>query len=238
MRFNFFRTILILNRVIILGIDLECRVILATNILFCYNDCLLKDHNYDKVKICFMIDVNELRKGVNFLLDGNLYKVLEYAHNKPGRGNATIRIKARDIRKGTTIEKTFQSGDRVQDIRLDYHNVQYIYNDGELYYFMDIETFEQPGINREVLGDSAGYLKEGMEVKLTFYENEPIEIELPTSVDLKVTQADTAIKGDTATGVTKRVVTETGQEVNVPAFVNEGDTIRVDTRTGAYVTRV
>ncbi len=185
-----------------------------------------------------MIDVNELRKGVNFVLDENLYKVLEYTHNKPGRGNATIRIKARDIRKGTTLEKTFQSGDRVQDVRLDYHNVQYLYNDGDVYYFMDLETFEQPGINRGILGDSAGFLKEGMEVKLTFYDNEPIDIELPTSVDLKVTRAEAAVKGDTATGVTKRVVTETGLEVHVPYFVNEGDTIRVDTRTGAYVTRV
>jgi elongation factor P len=185
-----------------------------------------------------MIDVNELRKGVNFVLDGNLYKVLDYQHNKPGRGNATIRVKARDIRKGTTLEKTFQSGDRVQDIRLDYHNVQYLYNDSELYYFMDLETFEQPGINRAIIGDSAGFLKEGMEVKLTFYESEPIDIELPTSVDLKVTHAEAAVRGDTATGVTKRVMTETGQEVQVPYFVNEGDTIRVDTRTGTYVTRV
>ncbi len=185
-----------------------------------------------------MIDVNELRKGVCFIIDGNLYKVLDYSHNKPGRGNATIRIKARDIRKGNTLEKTFQSGDRVQDIRLDFHNVQYLYNDGEQYYFMDLETFEQPGIPRSIIGDAAGFLKEGMEVKLTFFENEPIDIELPTSVDLKVTRAEAAVKGDTATGVTKRVTTETGQEVQVPYFVNEGDTIRVDTRTGSYVTRV
>ena len=185
-----------------------------------------------------MIDVNDLRKGVNFILDGNLYEVLDYQHNKPGRGNATIRVKARDIRKGNTLEKTFQSGERIQDIRLDFHNVQYLYNDGELFFFMDLETFDQPGIRREVVGDAAGYLKEGLEVKLTFYENEPIDIELPTSVDLKVTHAEAAVKGDTATGVTKRVNTETGKEVQVPYFVNEGDVIRVDTRTGTYVTRV
>jgi len=185
-----------------------------------------------------MIDVNELRKGINFLLDGNLYKVLDYSHNKPGRGNATIRIKAKDIRKGNTLEKTFQSGDRVQDVRLDYHNVQFLYKDGDVFYFMDLETFEQPGINRSIIGDSVGFLKEGMEVKLTFYDNEPIDIELPTSVDLKVTRAEAAVRGDTATGVTKRVTTETGQEVQVPMFVNEGDTVRVDTRTGTYLTRV
>ena len=133
-----------------------------------------------------MIDVNELRKGVTFVFEGNLYRVLEYSHNKPGRGNATIRIKARDIRKGNTLEKTFQSGDRVQDIRLDFHNVQYLYNDGDIYYFMDLETFEQPGIQRNIVGDAAGFLKENMEVKLTYYGNEAIDIELPTSVDLKV----------------------------------------------------
>lgn len=185
-----------------------------------------------------MIDVNDLRKGVTFEYDGHLYKVLEYAHNKPGRGNATIRIKARDLRTGTNLEKTFQSGDRVQDARLDFHNVQFLYKDGDVFYFMDMETFEQPGIGLDVIGDAAGFLKEGMEVKLTFYDNKPIDIELPTSVDLKVIQAENAVRGDTATGVTKKVLTETGQSVSVPYFVTEGDTIRVDTRTGSYVTRV
>jgi elongation factor P len=185
-----------------------------------------------------MIDVNDLRKGVTFEYDNHLYKVLDYSHNKSGRGNASIRIKARDLRTGTTLEKTFQSGDRIQDVRLDFHNVQYLYNDGDNWFFMDMETFEQPGIPRRIISDYAGFLKENMEVKLTFYNNEPIDIELPTSVDLKVTQAETAVKGDTATGVTKKVMTESGQAVSVPYFVNEGDTIRVDTRTGAYVTRV
>lgn len=185
-----------------------------------------------------MIDVNDLRKGVTFELDNSLYKVLDYHHHKPGRGNATIRIKARDLRTGTTLEKTFQSGDRVQDVRLDFHNVTYLYKDGGIYYFMDQETFEQPGINKSIVADSAGFLKEGMEVKLTFYNGEAIDIDLPTSVDLKVVRAEAAVRGDTATGVTKKVLTETGQEVSVPYFVGEGDTIRVDTRTGEYVTRV
>ena len=185
-----------------------------------------------------MIDVNDLRKGVTFVFDNNLYKVLDYHHHKPGRGNATIRIKARDLRSGTTLEKTFQSGDRVQDVRLDYHTVQYLYNDGDLYYFMDTETFEQPGIQGKILGEAAGFLKEGMEVKLTFYNNEPIDIELPTTVDLKVIYAEAAVRGDTATGVTKRVKVETGAEVDVPMFVNEGSIIRIDTRDGTYVTRV
>lgn len=185
-----------------------------------------------------MIDVNDLRKGVTFELDGQLYKVLDYHHHKPGRGNATIRIKAVNLRTGVQLEKTFQSGDRVQDIRLDFHNVQYLYNDGELYYFMDLETYEQPAIPASVLGEATQYLKENMEVKLTFYQGEPLDIELPTSVDMLVVRAEAAVRGDTATGVTKKVITETGLEVQVPGFVNEGDIIRVDTRTGTYVTRV
>ena len=179
-----------------------------------------------------MIDVNELRKGVTFELDGQLFKVLDYSHNKPGRGNATIRIKARNLLTGANIEKTFNSGQSVQDVRLDYHNVQYLYLDGEFYIFMDNETFEQPAIKADVLGDDALYLTEGMEVKLTFYNGEAIDIELPTSVDLEVTEADMAIRGDTATGVTKKVRVQTGLQVQVPNFVNVGDTIRVDTRTG------
>lgn len=185
-----------------------------------------------------MIDVNELRKGVTFEMDGQLYKVLDYEHNKSGRGNASIRIKARNMRSGSTIERTFNSGNRVQDVRLDYVNMQYLYNDGDFYYFMNTETFEQITVGKAILTDSAGYMKENLEVKLTFYQDEVIDLELPTSVDLLVSQAETAVKGDTATGVTKRVTVETGATVDVPYFVNEGDTIRVDTRTGAYVTRV
>ncbi len=174
-----------------------------------------------------MIDVNVLRKGVTFELDGDLFKVLDYEHHKPGRGKATIRIKARNLRSGATLDKSFISGDRVQDVRLDYHNVQYLYTDGDLYHFMDLETYEQPAIHAEILGDSTLYLKEGLEVKLTFYQSEPLDIELPTSVDLLVTQAGIAVRGDTATGVTKKVTTETGVEVQVPNFVESGDTIRV-----------
>lgn len=185
-----------------------------------------------------MIDVNVLRKGVTFELDGDLFKVLDYEHHKPGRGKATIRIKARNMRTGTILDKSFISGDRVQDVRLDYHNVQYLYSDGELYHFMDLETYDQPAISTEVLGESTLYLKEGLEVKLTFYQGEALDIELPTSVDLLVTEAGIAVRGDTATGVTKKVTTETGLQVQVPNFVEGGDVIRVDTRNGAYITRI
>lgn len=184
-----------------------------------------------------MIDVNDLRKGVTFELDGTLYKVLEYEHHKPGRGKATIRIKARNLRTGTILDKSFISGDRVQDVRLEYHNVQFLYSDGSLYHFMDLDTYEQPAIPSEIIGDAAGYLKESLEVKLTFYQNEPLDIELPITVDLAVIRAEVAVRGDTATGVTKKVTSETGLEVQVPNFVEEGDVIRVDTRTGTYITR-
>ena len=185
-----------------------------------------------------MIDVNELRKGVTFELDGSIYKVLEYDHHKPGRGKATIRVDVRDLRTGTRLKKKFNSGDSVQDIRLTYRNAKYMYNDGETYHFMDVETYEQPGIKAEVLGESAQFLTDEMEVKLTFYQQEPLDIELPTAVDQVVVRADPSVRGDTATSVTKAVTTTTGLEVFVPNFVEEGDTIRVDTRTGEYITRV
>ena len=185
-----------------------------------------------------MIDVNDLRKGVTFEIDGNLFKVLEYSHNKPGRGNATIRTRVRDLRSGGVLEKTFISGDRVRDVRLDHHIVQFLYNDGDFYHFMDTETYEQPTLSSEALGESVDYLTEGLEVKLTFYGDEPIDIELPTAVDLKVVEAEVGVKGDTATGATKTVTTETGLRVAVPLFVDNGAKIRVDTRTGLYLTRV
>lgn len=185
-----------------------------------------------------MIDVNELRSGVTFELDGNLYKVLEYSHHKPGRGKATIRTKIRDLRSGAVMEKSFLSGDRVQDIRLDYHMVQFLYQDGDLYYFMDTETYEQPAVSGSLLDDVVNYITEGLEVKLTFYQGEALEIELPTTVDLLVEEAEMAVKGDTATGANKTVTTQTGLKVQVPLFVASGDTIRVDTRSGNYVTRV
>jgi elongation factor P len=184
-----------------------------------------------------LIDVNDLRSGVTFELDGDLYKVIEYSHNKPGRGKATIRTKVRNLRTGTVLEKTFNSGERVQDVRLDYRVAQYLYHDGDLFYFMDTDTYEQPVLNGSTLGDAVEYLKENLEVKLTFYGSEALDIELPTAVDLDVVEAEHAVKGDTATGATKTVKTETGLKVQVPLFVETGDRIRVDTRTGEYLTR-
>jgi elongation factor P len=185
-----------------------------------------------------MIDVNELRRGVTFTMDGELYKVLEYQHHKPGRGKATIRTTLRNLRTGATIQHNFISGDRVEDIRVERRGVQYLYTDGDLYHFMDTETYDQTALSTPVLGDQVQYLKEGMELVLSTYEGEALDVELPTTVDLEVVGAEMAIAGDTATGAMKKATLETGLEVQVPLFIEQGDVVRVDTRTGEYVTRV
>jgi elongation factor P len=184
-----------------------------------------------------MIGVQDLRKGVTFLLDGDLYRVLEYQHHKPGRGNAVIRTKLRNLRSGGTLDRNFTSGERVQDVRLDKRTVQYLYKDGHLYYFMDTDTYEQPVVPAEAIGEAEQYIKEGMTIDVLFYQGEALDIELPVTVDLEVTEAEPGVKGDTATGATKAATLETGLVVHVPLFVERGDVIRVDTRTGAYLTR-
>jgi len=185
-----------------------------------------------------LIDVNELRKGVTFTLDGELFKVLQYQHHKPGRGKATIRTTLRNIRTGATIQHNFTSGDRVQDIRIEKSKMQYLYNDGDFYHFMDIQNYEQVALPTTILEDSAPFLKENDEIEIAFYEGEPIDVNLPVTVELSVSDAEMAVAGDTATGATKQVVLETGLKVSVPLFVDVGDIIRVDTRSGEYVTRV
>lgn len=184
-----------------------------------------------------MIDVNELRKGVTFTMDGELYKVLEYQHHKPGRGKATIRTTLRNLRTGATIQHNFISSDRVEDIRVERRGVQYLYTDGDLYHFMDTETYEQTALPAVVLEDQIPYLKESMELVLSTHEHEPLDVELPTTVDMEVVEAEIAVAGDTATGTQKKVTLETGLQVQVPLFIEQGDVIRVDTRTGKYVTR-
>ena len=185
-----------------------------------------------------MIRVNELRKGVTFTMDGELYKVLAYQHHKPGRGKAVIRTTLRNLRTGSTIQHNFISGDRVDNIRVERRGVQYLYNDGDLYYFMDTETYDQIPLSAAMLGGQAAFFSEGLELVLVTYDSEALDVELPTTVDLEVTDAEVAVAGDTATGVLKKVTVETGLQVQVPLFVERGNVIRVDTRTGGYVTRV
>jgi elongation factor P len=185
-----------------------------------------------------MIDVNQLRPGTAFIHDGEIFKVTEYSHRKPGRGKATIRVTVRNMRSGSNLQLTFNSGDRVEDIRVDKRAVQYIYDDGQFYVFMDTATYEQPQVSHTVLADDGKWLKENLEMELLFHEGEVIDYNLPLNVDLEVVEAEQAVAGDTATGATKEVVTETGVKVRTPLFVNEGDVIRVDTRSGEYITRV
>ncbi len=185
-----------------------------------------------------MIEVNALRKGTTYTGDGELYKVLDYTHNKTGRGSATIRVKVTNLRTGAIFEKTYSGGERVADIALDHTEAQYLYNDGDLYYFMDTETYEQPAINREKLSDIIPYLMENMVVKISSYNNEPLSIEIPMTVEMEVIDAEPGFAGDTAQGATKPVTVTTGLVVQTPLFVQVGDVIRIDTRTGAYLTRV
>ena len=185
-----------------------------------------------------MIDVNELRKGVTFTMDGELYRVIDYQHHKPGRGKAVIRTRLRNLRSGSTIDKNFTSGDRVQDIRLDHQTVQYLYSDGDFYYFMDIETYEQFPLPDVLLEDVKPFLVENAEIELSSHEGERLDVELPITVDLQVVDAPPGWAGDTAQGATKEVTLETGLRLQVPLFIEEGDVLRIDTRDGRYVTRV
>ena len=185
-----------------------------------------------------MIDVNELRKGVTFTMDGELYKVIDYQHHKPGRGKAVIRTKIRNLRTGSTLDKNFTSGDRVQDIRLEHQTVEYLYSDGDFYYFMDVESYEQFPLPNALLEDVKPYLIENMELELSSYEGERLDVELPITVDLRVVEAPPGYAGDTAQGATKEVTLETGLKIQVPLFIEEGNVLRIDTRDGRYVTRV
>jgi len=184
-----------------------------------------------------MINSTELRKGIVIELNDKLYQVIEYKHIKMKR-TALVRLKLRDIVGGHTIEQTFQSDDKFVQARLDYRSMQYLYNDGELYYFMDEENFEQIPLNASQLDDAVNYLKEGMSLELSSYKGEVIGIELPITVELEVSKTEPGFKGDTATAGTKPAKLETGITIQVPLFVNEGDVIKVDTRSGSYLERV
>ena len=184
-----------------------------------------------------MINGSELRRGVIIELEGKLYQVIEYQHVKMKR-TALARVKLRDMQAGHTIERTFQSDDKFTQARLDYRNSQYLYNDGDLYYFMDEENYEQTALSAEQLGDAVNYLKEGMSLGISSYKGELVGVELPITVELKVIDTGPGFKGDTATAGNKPAKLETGITIQVPLFVNNEDIIKVDTRTGSYLERV
>lgn len=185
-----------------------------------------------------MISTGDVKKGVIIELDGQLMKVLDWTHIKMARGSAQVRMKLQNVRKGDIVERTFQAGTRWPRARVDQRKVMYLYSDGDTYHFMDNETYDQFAIGAQMLGDDARYLKENTEVFVSMHEGEVLGVDLPVTVDLLVTQTDPGFAGDTATGAKKPATLETGLVVQVPLFVNEGDTLRVDTRTGEYVTRV
>jgi len=184
-----------------------------------------------------MISTGEIKRGMTIEMDGNLYQIVEFQHIKMGRGSAQVRMKLRNIRKGDTIEKTVQAGERFTRARLDHRDVQYLYHEGDHYHFMDTTSYEQLILDSDQLGDVVNYLTDGMVVQLNEYQGEAIGVEIPANVVLKITSVEFGVKGDTATGAMKRATLETGLVVNVPLFVNEGDKIKVDTRNGEYVER-
>ena len=187
-----------------------------------------------------MVPTSELSRGMVLEMDGNLHTVLEYARFLAGKGNseARMRVKIRDLKTGYTQEKVFRTDERVPKAAVDNRTFQYLYNDGDLYHFMDQETYDEKLMSRDSLGDAANFLTDGLEVEMLVFRDEPVSAQLPTAVQLRIDETDPGYKGDTATGGAKRAVLETGLAVNVPLFLNTGDTIKVDTRTSEYIERV
>jgi elongation factor P len=185
-----------------------------------------------------LISTGDVKKGVIIELDGQLMKVLDWSHIKMARGSAQVRMKMQNVRKGDIVERTFQAGTRWPRARVETRKAQYLYSDGDTYHFMDTETYEQFALSAGVLGGDAQFLKENTDVMYSSHEGEILGLELPVTVDLSVARTEPGFAGDTATGAKKPATLETGLVVQVPLFVDEGDLLRVDTRTGEYVTRV
>jgi elongation factor P len=185
-----------------------------------------------------MITPGEFKRGIAIELDGKLYTVLSYEHNKVGRGSAQVRLRLRDVRAGHTIDRTFQASEKFVRAHIDRSPMQFLYEDNGLYYFMNAETYDQIALTKDQVGDALYYLKENELVDVLTHGDDAIGVELPTSVSLKVVDTEPGFKGDTATGGNKPARLETGLTVQVPLFIKEGDVLKVDTRTGAYLERV
>ena len=185
-----------------------------------------------------MISTGELRKGVAIELDGELWQILDYHHIKMGRGSAQVKVTLRNIKRGQTVERSFQAGTKWPRAQMDRRPVQFLYRDTDDYHFMDTDTYDQFSLRGEQLGDTVQYLKDGMMVDRTTYQGETLGVELPVTVELTVISTEPGFAGDTAQGARKPATLESGLVVSVPLFVSEGDTVRVDTRTGEYQTRV
>lgn len=185
-----------------------------------------------------MVSTGELRKGITIILEGELNKVIDYNHVKQGRGTAFVRLTLRNVRNGATTIKTFMAGEKFEVARLETRHVEFLYREDDNFTFMDTETYEQPVVGTDVLGDAVNYLKENDQVDLLVYGDEVIDVSLPPSVNLTVTDTEPGYKGDTASGGGKPAIVETGLRVIVPFFINNGDVVRVDTRSGTYLERV
>jgi elongation factor P len=184
-----------------------------------------------------MISTAEFRNGIVIKQDNDLYELVEFQHVKPGKGGAFVRTRLKNVMTGRVIDKTFRSGEKMEDARLEEQHWQYLYNDGDLYYFMHPQTFEQIEVGQNVVGDSKNWLKENDNAILLFYEGRVMKVGVPISVVLKITECEPGVQGDRAQGGTKPATLETGATIQVPLFVNEGDSIKVDTRTGQYQER-
>jgi elongation factor P len=182
-----------------------------------------------------MIDAGELRKGIAIELDGEIYQILEYQHVKMQQRQPVVKLKLRDVRSGNVTERNFQSGDKVTTVFLEHRPVQYLYSDGDLYHFMDNDSYEQIMLTYAQIGEDTNYLKEGLMLEILTCKGDTVAIELPTSVELQVTETEPGFKGDRATAGTKAAKLETGATAQVPLFINTGDIIRVNTRTGEYI---
>jgi len=185
-----------------------------------------------------VIETGDLRRGLVIEMDGELYRINEFAHNKQGRGSANVRLVLKNLRTGATTTQTFQAGSRFNSVRLERVRAQFLYADEEFYNFMDVDTYDQFQLDKETLGETVNYLVPDMVIELLTHEGNAIDIELPTAVELEVTQTDPGFRGDTATGGSKPAVLETGLTIQVPLFVSQGDRVKVDTRTGEYLERV
>ena len=185
-----------------------------------------------------MISAGDFRNGVTIELDNNIFQIIEFQHVKPGKGAAFVRTKLKNIKSGGVVEKTFRPTEKCPQARIDRKDMQYLYSDGDLFYFMDVENYEQIALNAEAIGDALKFVKENEMCKVCSHNGSVFAVEPPLFVELEITDTEPGFKGNTATGASKPAVVETGASVNVPLFVNQGDKIKIDTRTGEYLSRV
>jgi elongation factor P len=185
-----------------------------------------------------VISSNDFRNGVTIIIDGQLWTVIEFLHVKPGKGSAFVRTRLKNVKSGATVERTFRAGEKLERATVDNREMQMLYNDADGYHFMDNETFENVTLQRDIIGDAADFLRDGMKIDVQTHDGTAIGASLPAHVELRVEETEPGFKGDTAQGATKPARLETGASVQVPLFVNEGDVIRIDTRDRRYIGRV